>query len=292
MIITTGINARIGASRSILRLGGAASAFTITFIGLTDGEARPGETLGYSVPAGVTIVSQVWTTSLSTGGTDETFTVPVGAVGGTVTLTLTDSEGNVVSRIAPVEYADLGVSSAGGEVSITEAAGNITVTVTGGIYDGTYTTDIAGNTLTAALVETNRFVCIARPQISGSTGLGDTLTATNGLWLSDGDLADPAFTYQWQSDGTNIGSATALTYTIAEAVQGTDATIEVTASEGSDSVTAESLVTEIPAGDVWGAPVVNSVGDSSVNLSGGGNTPSAPTINSVSDGSANITAGT
>lgn len=54
---------------------------------------------------------------------------------------------------------------------------------------------------------------ITRPFISSSATppvSGSVLTSTSGTWLG----GTTSFTYTWQRDGTNIGAATAATYTL------------------------------------------------------------------------------
>ena len=76
------------------------------------------------------------------------------------------------------------------------------------------------------------------PTISGTTNVGDTLTAGNGTWSG---YPAPTFTYQWKrcdSDGnncTNIAGATAGTYVIVSADQGYRLRVTVTATKASGS---------------------------------------------------------
>ena len=85
---------------------------------------------------------------------------------------------------------------------------------------------------------------IGVPTISGDTGLGDTLTASAATVAS---YPEPATTWQWYRDGSPISGATNVTYTIVEADQGTDITVEQTSinTEGSDTATSDA--TAIPS---------------------------------------------
>jgi hypothetical protein len=78
------------------------------------------------------------------------------------------------------------------------------------------------------------------PVISGTNAVGQTLTTTNGTWTGS---PSPTFTYQWKRDGSNIGSATSVTYVLVEADADTSVTCEVTATNpiGSASATSNSL---------------------------------------------------
>lgn len=91
----------------------------------------------------------------------------------------------------------------------------------------------------------------AAPVISGTRVVGQTLTTTNGSWSN----SPTSFTYQWQRDGTNIGSATSNTYVLVTADAGHAVTCLVTAVNGSGSsapAASNSLtaVAEIIAADV------------------------------------------
>lgn len=89
------------------------------------------------------------------------------------------------------------------------------------------------------------------PTISGSTGLGDTLTADPGLWSSPNGT--PTYTFQWQADtlgnGTfvNIGGATSATYDIAASEQGDDVRCVVTGDDGTDTLAVNTAATSVPA---------------------------------------------
>ncbi|MDQ6867126.1 MAG: hypothetical protein M3178_01420 [Pseudomonadota bacterium] len=69
------------------------------------------------------------------------------------------------------------------------------------------------------------------PTISGTPQVGQTLTATNGIWTN----SPTSFTYQWNRAGTAIGGATASTYVPVSADVGNTLTISVTATNGTGS---------------------------------------------------------
>lgn len=77
------------------------------------------------------------------------------------------------------------------------------------------------------------------PVISGTTRVGSQLSTTNGTWNN----SPSGYTYQWQRDGTNIGSATANTYTLVSADFGAVITCEVTASNAGGATMAETTGT-------------------------------------------------
>lgn len=81
------------------------------------------------------------------------------------------------------------------------------------------------------------------PVASGTTGLGDTLSVTNGTWTN----SPLSYAYQWQSNGSNIGGATSSTFDITASEQGTDVRCRVTATNASGSGVAYSNALTIPA---------------------------------------------
>ena len=84
----------------------------------------------------------------------------------------------------------------------------------------------------------------AVPVITGTTALGDTLTATAGTWTG---TPAPTFTRQWTRNGTNIAGATATTYVITAADQGTNIAVKVTGTNSAGNATATSANTAVPA---------------------------------------------
>lgn len=120
-----------------------------------------------------------------------------------------------------------------------DAGKTVTVTVTATNSAGTAT---ANSTATAAVTQTPANTAV--PVVSGTTALGDTLTTTNGTWTG---TPAPTFTYQWTRGGTNIAGATAATYVITAADQGTTLVAKVTATNSAGTATANSAGTAVPA---------------------------------------------
>lgn len=81
------------------------------------------------------------------------------------------------------------------------------------------------------------------PTISGTTGLGDVLTASP---ASVTGTPSPTRTWQWYRDGVAISGATNSTYTIVAADYGASITVTQTETNIVDVDTAESLPTDIP----------------------------------------------
>jgi len=75
------------------------------------------------------------------------------------------------------------------------------------------------------------------PSVTGTAGVGQTLTCKTGIWKGK---PPPMFTFQWLRDGTPIAAATGSTYAVEPADEGHRLTCDVTASNSEGSATAES----------------------------------------------------
>ena len=75
------------------------------------------------------------------------------------------------------------------------------------------------------------------PTVSGSTPVGSTLTAANGTWTGS---PSPTFTYQWTTNGSNIGGATSSTYVTQSGDTGNAIGCAVTGTNSHGSATAAS----------------------------------------------------
>src|ERR1700736_5024056 len=115
-----------------------------------------------------------------------------------------------------------------------------------GATSSTYTLVAAdsGNTITATRIDSSEATSAVAaagsvpgntvlPTISGTSQVGQTLTATSGTWTN----SPTSFTYQWNRAGTAIGGATASTYVPVSADVGNALAISVTAANGSGSST-------------------------------------------------------
>ncbi len=92
------------------------------------------------------------------------------------------------------------------------------------------------------------------PAVTGTTGVGDVLTTTNGTWTGDATIA---YTYQWKRDGVSIAGQTTSTHTIVSADQGTTLTCVVTGTNSVGNASATSNGTAIPAAAASTGPIVN-----------------------------------
>lgn len=89
---------------------------------------------------------------------------------------------------------------------------------------------------------------VTLPTITGTTHVGQVLTAHAGTWKGD---PDPTFAYQWQRanpDGSSAGDisgATASTYTLVEGDAGKKVRVKVTGTDPFGSASATSVYTVI-----------------------------------------------
>lgn len=172
---------------------------------------------------------------------------PIGvlsAVGGsgTYVFSLTDSAGSKV-QVAGTN----GVNLQAGVAASTPSSFSITVTTTGGTPNFTQTFLI-----TALPILPANSGGANLPVISGSTVVGNVLTATTGSWTGSATIT---YSYQWKRGATNIGS-NANTYTTTVADIGSTITVIVTATNAAGSANATSAATTA----ISGAAPVNSGG--------------------------------
>lgn len=80
------------------------------------------------------------------------------------------------------------------------------------------------------------------PRIEGEVDTGAVVTCDPGAWLS----VPTSFAYQWKRNGTNIGGATAKTYTIVSGDRGTTLSCQVTATNGQGSAAPITATLAIP----------------------------------------------
>src|SRR6202043_2775373 len=104
----------------------------------------------------------------------------------------------------------------------------ISVTATNSLGSSTPATSAATSAV-IDIIPTNS----SAPTISGTAQVGQTLTATTGVWTHN----PTSFTYQWNRAGTAISGATASTYVPVSADVGNTLTISVTATNSFGSST-------------------------------------------------------
>jgi hypothetical protein len=94
------------------------------------------------------------------------------------------------------------------------------------------------------------------PAVSGSTGLGDILSVTQGTWTGGGIT----YSYQWQRNGSDISGATASSYMIVQADDAASIRCVVTATNSGDAVSANSnavTVDDFAAPSITGVPTIS-----------------------------------
>jgi Leucine-rich repeat (LRR) protein len=107
-------------------------------------------------------------------------------------------------------------------------------------FSGTLTVVAAYNTFTSA----------PTPTITGTPKVDSTLTAHPGTWSPE-----PAFAYQWKSDGVDISGASESTYTLTSAEVGKAITVTMTATKDTyAAVTKTSAATEAVSQATFTAP--------------------------------------
>lgn len=84
----------------------------------------------------------------------------------------------------------------------------------------------------------------AVPTVSGTPAQGNTLTATPGTWTG---TPTPTLTYQWERNGGDIGTATALTYVIAANDVGAAVRVRETATNTAGTSSAWSTALAVPS---------------------------------------------
>lgn len=162
-------------------------------------------------------------------------------VSGTFTVgqTLTCSQGTWTIPITSYAYqwtkngtAISGATSSTYVLQTGDTAASIGCTVTATAPSGSGT---ANSTTLAQAAPTNA----AAPAVSGTIGVGGTLTTTNGTWNN----APTSFTYQWNRSGTAISGATSSTYTEVQADISASMTCTVTATNtyGTGTATSNAL---------------------------------------------------
>lgn len=118
------------------------------------------------------------------------------------------------------------------------------------------------------------------PTFSGTMQAGQTLTGLDGSWTN----SPSSFTYRWFSDGVAIGGATASTFILTSAQDGTEITFGVIAINGSGSsleavsagddmhefVNAAGQIVVVRMGDSTALGSNNSEGPSSIDATGKG----------------------
>ena len=125
-----------------------------------------------------------------------------------------------------------------------------TIKVTVSFTDDASNAETLTSAATAAVSAAPNTPATGAPTITGTAQVGQTLTAGTTAIMDANGLTSVSYTYQWirvatDNTETNIASATASTYTLVAADQGT--TIKVTVSFTDDASNAETLTSAATA---------------------------------------------
>ena len=241
-----------GATSITYTLVGADLGKTIKVtVSFTD-DASNDETLTSAATAAVSAAPN----TPATGAPTITGTAQVGQTLTAVTTGIMDADG-----LTNVSYTYQWIRVDGGAETNISGATSITYTLVGADLGKTIKvkvsfTDDASNpetltsTATAAVAAAANTPATGAPAITGAAQVGQTLTAGTTAIMDANGLTSVSYTYQWirvatDNTETNIASATASTYTLVAADQGT--TIKVTVSFTDDASNAETLTSAATA---------------------------------------------
>ena len=241
-----------GATSITYTLVGADLGKTIKVtVSFTD-DASNDETLTSAATAAVAAAAN----TPATGAPTITGTAQVGQTLTAVTTGIMDADG-----LTNVSYTYQWIRVDGGAETNISGATSITYTLVGADLGKTIKvkvsfTDDASNpetltsTATAAVAAAANTPATGAPAITGAAQVGQTLTAGTTAIMDANGLTSVSYTYQWirvatDNTETNIASATASTYTLVAADQGT--TIKVTVSFTDDASNAETLTSAATA---------------------------------------------
>ena len=221
-------------------------ATTSTFA-LTEDDA--GHSISVSVTAEKSSYNSSTVTSNSLSVTGTFTSIPLPTISGTETVgeTLTATPGDIQPTPTTFGYQWKrgGVAISGATAStydlVAADLGELISVTTTAIRSG-FTSDSSTSLATGAIAAAT-FTATGTPTVSGTTDIGDVLTAATGTWTP----APDSFSYQWTRDGSDIDGATESTYTLTATDMGTDIAVVVTgvrAGYTTDSGT--SLATTVP----------------------------------------------
>ena len=162
-------------------------------------------------------------------------------------------------RVA-TDNSETNIASATVTYTLVAADQGTTIKVTVSFTDDASNAETLTSAATAAVAAAPNTPATGAPTITGTAQVGQTLTAVTTAIMDANGLTTPSYTYQWirvatDNTETNISGATASTYTLVAADQGT--TVKVTVSFTDDASNAEtrtSAATAAVAAEVTGTP--------------------------------------
>ena len=145
-------------------------------------------------------------------------------------------------RVA-TDNSETNIASATVTYTLVAADQGTTIKVTVSFTDDASNAETLTSAATAAVSAAPNTPATGAPTITGTAQVGQTLTAVTTAIMDANGLTTPSYTYQWirvatDNTETNISGATASTYTLVAADQGT--TIKVTVSFTDDASNAET----------------------------------------------------
>ena len=271
----------------------AATASTYTLVAADQGttvkvrvsftdDASNAETLTSAATAAVSAAAN----TLATGAPTITGTAQVGQTLTAGTAAIMDADGlTSVSytyqwiRVA-TDNTETNIAAATATYTLVAADQGTTVKVTVSFTDDASNAETLTSAATAAVAAAPNTLATGAPTITGTAQVGQTLTAGTAAIMDADGLTSVSYTYQWirvatDNTETNIAAATASTYTLVAADQGT--TVKVRVSFTDDASNAETLTSAATAA-VAAAPNTLATG--------------APTITGTAQVGQTLTAGT
>ena len=206
----------------------------------------------------------------ATGAPTITGTAQVGQTLTAGTTAIMDADGlTAVQAIGLYKFQWIRVATDNSETNIASATVTYTlvaadlgttIKVTVSFTDDASNAETLTSAATAAVAAAPNTPATGAPTITGTAQVGQTLTAVTTAIMDANGLTTPSYTYQWirvatDNTETNISGATASTYTLVAADQGT--TIKVTVSftdDASNPETRTSAATAAVAAEVTGTP--------------------------------------
>ncbi|MEL6418069.1 MAG: Ig-like domain-containing protein [Pseudomonadota bacterium] len=153
-----------------------------------------------------------------------------------ISYTISDPAGLTSNGEVRVDVSEVALAAnmePDGTISLDAANGELAITVlTPAAYAGTYmvnTTDLDGGP-----------VALVPPALSGSGGVGETLSAQSGLWVYEAVDGTPDKTFQWTRDGVDILGQTGSTYVVSSTDTGTAISVREAASNTAGARTASA----------------------------------------------------
>ncbi len=201
-----------------------------------------------SAPAGPTITAS-GSIDVSTFKIGTTQTITAGTAtatgGGTVSYEYRHlSDGEVKSTLAA--YAHVAADDTESGVAQWRAV------ETGGTNPG----ETSWQTVASGTITYNAPANTVAPVVSGSTGLGDVLSSTQGTWTG----SNISYSYQWQRNTVDISGATASSYMIVQADDNASIRCVVTATNSGGAISANSnavSVDDFTVPSITGVPTIS-----------------------------------